>query len=111
MKKSAFVLPLLASLIIGACNNSDLHTRASTDSTTGSDDSIESPSTSTTNNTPKPAATCCFASIEEVKQFFPTGDAEIKISSDAPSGDLICQNDPETPSSVSCGYSIGNGKF
>jgi len=110
MKKSALILPILFGLLIGACNNSDLHTKASTDSTSGADEKTESPSTSDSKTSNKPAA-CCFSSIDEVKQFFPAGDAEVKTSGGEPSGDLICQNDPETQSNISCGYTIGNGKL
>jgi hypothetical protein len=108
MKKPSLITTGLSCiLIVVSCNNSDLHTKASTDSAMRNNDSISTP----VSPSEKKDGVCCFSTMDEVYQFFPTGGPDMQPSGDDYSGDLVCKNDAETQSSVSRSYASGNGKL
>ncbi len=124
MKKPTLAFAALAWLVLGiACNNSGEEKKVTNEveslsktAPAGVDKNVTDVESSNKNvpaAVTKPASKCCFANMDECRQFLPISGEHIKqvVSTDPETGELICSEDVDTPNSVTQLYTAGSGKL
>jgi hypothetical protein len=108
MKKKPGIIFLIAGLLImSACNNSSIETKASRKDKSKNNDT----GLSSTKPVVKPRS-CCFMDNDEVMPFFPVATGNIKkVQNGTVSGSLYCSEDAEMESGLLQTYTTGTGRL